>query len=159
VVGGNELVRPVPVLRLAFQQQEGQAAGAEPVQRLLGEEVAAGHYDRFLDSCRRSGTRAALVHSDHDAIELMRRMRSRGLRTPDDLALIAYDDEIAALADVPLTAVAPAKHELGELAARLLLERLDRQAAGETPPVRQVLVQPRLIVRSSCGASPAVSPP
>jgi DNA-binding LacI/PurR family transcriptional regulator len=124
-----------------------------------GAAEAAGHYDRFLDSCRSSGTRAALVHSDHDAIELMRRMRSRGLRTPDDLALIAYDDEIAALADVPLTAVAPAKHELGELAARLLLERLDRRAAGETPPVRQVLVQPRLIVRSSCGASPAVSPP
>ncbi|MGP3969290.1 substrate-binding domain-containing protein [Streptomyces sp. 6N223] len=118
-----------------------------------GAAEAAGHYDGFIDACRTSGTRAALVHSDHDAIELMQRMRSQGLRTPDDLALIAYDDEIAALADVPLTAVAPAKHELGELAARLMLERLDRLDAGDPPPVRQILVQPRLIVRSSCGAA------
>ncbi|MBC9725450.1 substrate-binding domain-containing protein [Streptomyces sp. TRM68367] len=80
----------------------------------------------------------------------MRRLRTRGLRAPEDLALIAYDDEIASLADVPLTAVAPPKHELGERAARILLDRLDipDPAAG---PVHQLFLQPRLIVRASCG--------
>ncbi|WP_258534824.1 substrate-binding domain-containing protein [Streptomyces sp. PT12] len=117
----------------------------------LGSAEAADFYDRFLAECAASGTRAALVHSDHDAIELMRRMRARGLRAPDDLALVAYDDEIAALADVPLTAVAPPKHELGELAARLLLDRLDAPEPGAVP-VRQLVLQPRLIVRASCGA-------
>jgi DNA-binding LacI/PurR family transcriptional regulator len=118
----------------------------------LGSEEATRLYDRFIKECLADGTRAALVHSDHDAIELMRRIRSHGLRTPDDLALIAYDDEIASLADVPLTAVAPPKHELGAQAARLLLDRLD---AADPPavPVRQLLIQPRLIVRSSCGAA------
>ncbi|GAB2892987.1 LacI family DNA-binding transcriptional regulator [Streptomyces mayteni] len=117
-----------------------------------GAAEAAERHDRFVAACLAGGARAALVHSDHDAIELMRRLRSRGLRTPEDLALIAYDDEIAALADVPLTAVAPAKHELGELAARLLLDRLD---AAEPPAVRQLVLQPRLIVRASCGAATA----
>ncbi|TDC20110.1 DeoR family transcriptional regulator [Streptomyces sp. 8K308] len=144
----------------AGQIREGHAAAVErlgldaaPVQDSgqpsPGAAEAAERYDRFIEACLADGVRAALVHSDHDAIELMRRLRGRGLRTPDDLALIAYDDEIAALADVPLTAVAPAKHELGELAARLLLDRLD---AAEPPAVRQVALQPRLIVRSSCGA-------
>ncbi|SOD64081.1 DNA-binding transcriptional regulator, LacI/PurR family [Streptomyces zhaozhouensis] len=117
----------------------------------LGTSEAARHYDAFLRDCLASGTRAALVHSDQDAIELLRRVRAAGLRTPEDLALIAYDDEIAALAEVPLTAVAPAKQQLGELAARLLLERLEAEDPAEVP-VRQLLVQPRLIVRDSCGA-------
>ena len=118
----------------------------------LGTAEATRHYDRFIKECLASGTRAALVHSDQDAIELIRRMRTAGLRTPDDIALIAYDDEIAALAEVPLTAVAPAKHELGELAAQLLLDRL-RAPDPEDVPVRQLFVQPRLIVRASCGAT------
>ncbi|MDT0320591.1 substrate-binding domain-containing protein [Streptomyces millisiae] len=151
----------------AAQIREGYAAAVEllgldpaaPVQDSgqpsPGAAEAAERHDRFVEACLAGGVRAALVHSDHDAIELMRRLRGRGLRTPDDLALIAYDDEIAALADVPLTAVAPAKHELGELAARLLLDRLD---ADEPPAVRQMTLQPRLIVRSSCGAVPTREP-
>lgn len=110
-------------------------------------------YEEFLDSCLATGTRAALVHSDQDAIELQQRLRARGLRTPEDLALIAYDDEIAELAEVPLTAVAPAKRQLGEQAARMLLDRLGVGDGGGSPLAsRQVVLQPRLVVRDSCGA-------
>ncbi|MFG2926697.1 substrate-binding domain-containing protein [Streptomyces sp. NPDC048305] len=119
----------------------------------LGSGEAAAQYDRFIEDCLATGARAALVHSDHDAIELMRRMRLRHLQAPHDLALIAYDDEIASLADVPLTAVAPPKHEVGQEAARLLLERLEAPDPLAVP-VRQLFMQPRLTVRSSCG-SPA----
>ncbi|MFI5886978.1 substrate-binding domain-containing protein [Streptomyces sp. NPDC051554] len=120
----------------------------------LGSAEAISHYDRFLDACQGTSVRAALVHSDHDAIELMRRMAARGLRAPDDLALIAYDDEIACLADVPLTAVAPPKHDVGAQAAGLLLDRLEQSASGRPLlPVRQVHLQPRLVVRDSCGGS------
>lgn len=117
----------------------------------MGSAEAADHYDRFVEACLSGEVGAALVLSDHDAIELMRRLRVRGLRAPEDLALIAYDDEIASLADVPLTAVAPPKHQLGEQAARLLLDRLDAPDPGSVP-VRQLFLQPRLVVRSSCGA-------
>ncbi|MEU9652077.1 substrate-binding domain-containing protein [Streptomyces sp. NPDC048110] len=118
----------------------------------LGSDEATQCYDRFIRACQEGQVRAALVHSDHDAIELMRRMRLQGLQAPRDLALIAYDDEIASLADVPLTAVAPPKRTIGEYAARLLLDRL---AAPEpnTVPVRQMLLQPRLNIRSSCGTA------
>ncbi|MFI6609949.1 substrate-binding domain-containing protein [Streptomyces sp. NPDC050507] len=116
----------------------------------LGSGEAAAQYDQFIKDCLAAGVRAALVHSDHDAIELMRRMRLRHLQAPEDLALIAYDDEIASLADVPLTAVAPPKHEIGQQAARLLLDRLDAPNPLAVP-VRQLFMQPRLTVRSSCG--------
>ncbi|RKN41878.1 DeoR family transcriptional regulator [Streptomyces hoynatensis] len=122
----------------------------------LGSAVAARQYDTFIESCLASGTTAALVHSDHDAIELLQRLRARGLRTPEDLALIAYDDEIAAMAEVPLTAVAPSKRQLGEQAAQMLLDRLDHAAAGGEPlALRQVTVKPGLTLRQSCGHGPA----
>ncbi|GAB2629181.1 substrate-binding domain-containing protein [Streptomyces capparidis] len=108
----------------------------------------------FLDACLVTGTRAALVHSDQDAIELQRCLRARGLRVPEDLALVAYDDEIAALAEVPLTAVSPAKRQLGEQAAHLLLDRLTGTAS---PALRQVTLLPSLVVRASCGS--AAPPP
>ncbi|RBM21920.1 substrate-binding domain-containing protein [Streptomyces sp. PT12] len=115
-----------------------------------GSRQEARQYDTFVDRCVASGARAALVRSDHDAIELLRRLRARGLHTPDDMALIAYDDEFAALAEVPLTAVAPPKRQLGEQAAHLLLDRL---LAPGPLPARQVVMQPTLRVRASCGAA------
>ncbi|CAL9348719.1 Arabinose metabolism transcriptional repressor [Streptomyces sp. enrichment culture] len=115
-----------------------------------GTAAAVARYDAFIEECRARGAGAALVHSDQDAIELLQRLRAKGLRTPDDLALIAYDDEIAALAEVPLTAVAPPKRQLGEQAAQLLLDRLPGER--ELAP-RQMVLQPQLTVRESCGAA------
>lgn len=44
---------------------------------------------------------AALIHNDVDAIQVVQRLAELGVRVPQDLALIAYDDEVAALADTP----------------------------------------------------------
>jgi DNA-binding LacI/PurR family transcriptional regulator len=149
-----------PLIREGYGAAAGQL-GLDPAAPVmdggrptLGSAEAARQYDAFIDACLASRTRAAVIHSDHDAIELMQRLRGRGLHTPEDLALIAYDNEIAALAEVPLTAVAPPKYEIGEQAARLMLDRLD--AAGPMA-ARQLVIQPRLIVRQSCGAPEATA--
>ncbi|MHA6763819.1 LacI family DNA-binding transcriptional regulator [Streptacidiphilus sp. PAMC 29251] len=101
---------------------------------------------------------AALVHTDADAIVLLRKLRARGVRVPEDLALIAYDDEIAALADVPLTAVAPPKRTIGTAALELL--RLRIPLPGKSPqqrevPYRHLELLPELRIRASCGGLPA----
>ena len=71
---------------------------------------------------------------------------------PEDLALIAYEDEVAGLADVPLSAIAPPKRSVGELAAKLLLQRLAERRSGLSPAPRQHLeLLPELRIRSSCG--------
>lgn len=107
------------------------------------EELA----DRIADGTA-AGVRAALVHNDHAAIQLPPLLRARGLKVPDDLALISYDDVYAALAVPALTAVAPPKREVGAAAAELLLRRLD---GGADLPVRRVDLLPTLKVRGSCG--------
>ncbi|MER5642310.1 substrate-binding domain-containing protein [Kitasatospora sp. NPDC002227] len=95
-----------------------------------------------------AGVRAALVHNDHAAIQLPPLLRARGLKLPDDLALISYDDVHAALALPALTAVAPPKHAVGAVAAQLLLGRLE----DARRPVRRIDLLPGLKVRGSCGA-------
>ncbi|MDQ8705485.1 substrate-binding domain-containing protein [Streptomyces sp. LHD-70] len=131
------------------------ALGLEPapVSPLDGKPAAtrAERFDRTLDylceAVERHGVTAALVHSDADAIVLIPRLQARGVRVPEDLAVIAYDDEVAPLADVPLTAVAPAKREVGARAAELLIDRL----TGRPGARRHLDVLPELKVRASCG--------
>ncbi|MET7844905.1 substrate-binding domain-containing protein [Streptomyces sp. NPDC005356] len=102
------------------------------------------------------GVRAAIVHNDQDAIGVAQRLRAQEVRIPQDLALVAYEDELAGLTDVPLTAVAPPRRAVGRMAAELLLERLveGHTAAGqpvaeEDRPRRHVALVPRLRVRES----------
>ncbi|MBF9071513.1 LacI family DNA-binding transcriptional regulator [Streptacidiphilus fuscans] len=91
---------------------------------------------------------AALVHTDSDALVLLQQLQSHGLRVPDDLAIVAYDDETAALADVPLSAIAPPKHALGATAVDLLLQRLT-EGPDEQLPHRHLDLLPALHVRAS----------
>jgi DNA-binding LacI/PurR family transcriptional regulator len=87
-----------------------------------------------------------LVHSDREAISLVARCQERGIQVPDDLAVVAYDDEVASLADPALTAVRPAKPELGRTAVRLLAERMHD---GPGRPVHRVQISPQLVIRDS----------
>ncbi|MEU9162264.1 substrate-binding domain-containing protein [Streptomyces sp. NPDC048424] len=117
-----------------------------------GDDDFRRHADRLLELAAAGEVRAALVHTDADAIDLLRRLTARGLRVPGDFAIVCYDDELAALADVPLTSVGPAKRAVGEAALKLLLRRLEDPGAESS----HVALVPRLKVRKSCGA-PAAS--
>ncbi|MDQ4215528.1 substrate-binding domain-containing protein [Microbacterium sp. ASV81] len=95
---------------------------------------------------------AALVFGDREATLLEGAIRRGGLRVPDDIALVSYDDEVADLAEVPLTAVAPPKYRIGRMAADVLLRRL---IEGDDCPLHQIKLRPRIVVRRSCGAREA----
>ncbi|MFI7702231.1 substrate-binding domain-containing protein [Nonomuraea sp. NPDC049480] len=107
--------------------------------------------DGVIDQCVVSGTTALLVHSDPEAISLVSRSQERGIRVPADLAVVTYDDEVAELCDPPLTAVRPPKAAIGRAAFGLLAARMaDRDPER---PAHRVVIEPRLIVRSSSASS------
>jgi DNA-binding LacI/PurR family transcriptional regulator len=116
--------------------------------------------ERLFDAVHLHGVTAVLVHNDVDAIMLVQRLLNRGLRVPDDVSMIAYDDEVAALADTPLSAVAPPKREVGAAAVELLLSRLaeerdlDRTGLGRAPR-RHLDLLPQLTIRDSCRPAPS----
>lgn len=104
----------------------------------------------YTQSCKDNGITAVFCHGDRDAAGLLPHLRRLGLAVPDDMAVITYDDEVADLGEVPLTAVSPPKEEVGSLAAELLLSRIED---GDSIPIQQIQLQPRLVVRASCGAA------
>lgn len=100
---------------------------------------------------------AVFVTADRLAVGFIHRLLERGVRVPDDVAIVGYDDiRYSAFLQVPLTTVALPKREMGEMAAQLLFERIERPVGPRAKP-RQVLLQPELVVRASCGADQARS--
>lgn len=108
------------------------------------EEVLAA----FVEAVREGRVDAALVHPDHEAMVLMQRLRGASLAVPGDVALVSYDDEVASLADLPLSAVAPSKHEVGVTGVELLVRRLREPGR----PRRRIAILPELRVRASSEA-------
>ncbi|MFJ4616622.1 substrate-binding domain-containing protein [Streptomyces sp. NPDC088812] len=86
---------------------------------------------------------AVLVHNDSIALPLVSRLQAAGVQIPADLAVVTYDDELAALASPPLTGVAPPRHAVGAEAVRLLVRRL--QDPGR--PAHSLRLRPFLNVR------------
>ena len=108
----------------------------------------AGAAEELLQQLIAAGATAALVFGDREAALLEAAARRAGVSIPGDLALVSYDDELADLAEVPLTAVSPAKHRMGRMASEILLRRL---VEGDDCPIHQLRLRPRLVVRDSCG--------
>ncbi|MFE4257740.1 substrate-binding domain-containing protein [Streptomyces sp. NPDC056883] len=104
--------------------------------------------DAFVEAVRDGRVDAALVHPDHEAMVLMQRLRGAALSVPGDVALVSYDDEVASLADLPLSAVAPSKHEVGVTGVELLVRRLREPGR----PRRRIAILPELRVRASSEA-------
>ncbi|SEI11368.1 MULTISPECIES: substrate-binding domain-containing protein [unclassified Leifsonia] len=106
--------------------------------------------DAALDTAVERGTTALLVHPDPEAMAFADLALARGIRVPEDLSIIAYDDEVAAMFSPALTAVRPPREALGAAAVDLLLRRLEDPAR----PVHRVTVSPALNVRASTAPPP-----
>ncbi|AHG88726.1 regulatory protein GntR HTH [Gemmatirosa kalamazoonensis] len=98
---------------------------------------------------------AMFAFNDLGALGFEDALLDHGVRVPDDIALVGLDDiELAGRARVPLTTVRQPADRIGALAVDTLLARL----AGQRPPAHQLL-DPELVVRRSCGASPSAADP
>jgi GntR family transcriptional regulator, arabinose operon transcriptional repressor len=106
--------------------------------------------DPFRDYLVRPDRPTAIFAStDHVAVGLMQSAQRNGLRVPDDLALVGFDNlEFTAALNPPLTTVAQTFSDIGYQAANLLMSRIE----GLGGPPRHIEVPANLIVRESCGA-------
>lgn len=136
--------------------------GIDPDRQLLGLSSdllgvrREQTFEEVLGAVRSGRLTAALVQPDPYAVALAEHLLDSGLQVPGDVALVAYDDEVAAMGQPALSAVRPAKYDVGRLAVETLLARLD---AGAEAPLRQLLLRPRLMVReSSLGRAELTTP-
>ncbi len=131
-----------PELR-AICERQNQEGGYQATPELLG---------------LRERPSALFCVNDAIAIGAMRAIYEAGLRIPDDISVVGFDDvPIAGLLRVPLTTVAQPIREMGAAAMRLLAERID---GGTSLPHRHVILDAHLVPRDSTAPPKAdLAPP
>jgi DNA-binding LacI/PurR family transcriptional regulator len=131
--------------REAGWREELAASGLDPGPALAGDWSAGSGYAAGRRLLTEPGPTAVFAANDLMALGLVRAVTEGGLRVPEDLSVVGFDDiEIAAYARPPLTTVRQDFGDLGRAAVRLLLARL---AGQPTPPA--TLVDAVLQVRAS----------
>ncbi|EAT09536.1 substrate-binding domain-containing protein [Sphingobium sp. 10 DY56-G10] len=127
-----------------FHQAIGQAAEVEEIllPLHLTDQDAYADMARYLES--HPSPDGIFAASDVIAMSAMRAVADQGLRVPQDVSIIGYDDiSISAHTVPPLTTIRQDMHK----GARLLVDLLIRRLAGET--VTSVAMTPELILRGT----------
>lgn len=144
------LVYTAAIERLEGYRQALAAAGIEHDPALVATadfDAPTGHaaMQRLLAD---AAFDAVFVASDVVALGAIGALREAGLRVPDDVSVVGFDDiPLAAYFDPPMTTIRLPAFELGQAAGRALLERIaDPAAAGRT------LLMTELVVRASTAA-------
>jgi DNA-binding LacI/PurR family transcriptional regulator len=95
---------------------------------------------------------ALFAYNDNSAIGAMRILRDAGLRIPEDVSLVGFDDIQAASFTKPaLTTIRQPLREMAQIAAKALVDQIE----SRTEFVPEICIEPALIVRGSTAAAAA----
>jgi len=103
---------------------------------------------------RRQPFTALFAYNDISAIGSICAFQEAGLRVPDDISVMGFDDiQNAAYMSPPLTTVRQPLVKMGEIAARTLLGRIN----GSIKYVPEIAVEPELVTRRSTACAPSAA--
>jgi len=106
-----------------------------------------GYYSmkRFLET-RNNRPTAIFAICDMAAWGAIRAIKEAGLRVPEDIAVVGFDDlKIASLMEIPLTTIAQPKYEMGKIAVTKFIRKIEHKN------VRGTILKPKLVIRKSSG--------
>lgn len=112
------------------------------------------------DAALRADTTALVVHNDLLAMGVIRRLAARGVRVPQDVSVIGFDNIFAAdLVQTPLTTLGGPGANAGRLAVDMLLTSLARNPVRSgsltDAPTDRVVLPTELVLRDSSGPASA----
>jgi LacI family transcriptional regulator len=119
---------------------------------LVDATSGAAHGRAIAALAERDRPDGVFAANDMLALGVIQGLTASGLRVPQDVAVVGYDDIVfSAAAAIPLTSVRQPSRRMGSTAATLLIEEL-ADPEGFRP--RSIVYEPQLIVRSSTAGSP-----
>lgn len=138
---------------LVVTDELGIRINPELVIRLKGDKVTPdlGYVfaKRFLSRNHEPFT-ALFAYNDSSAMGAIRAISEAGLRVPEDISVVGFDDiQSAAYSNPALTTVRQPLQKMGEIAARTLLNRIENRE----PYVGEITVEPEFVVRGSTAAA------
>ena len=105
--------------------------------------------ERSVERMVAGGANAVICANDLTAANLMRTLDRLGCPVPEQVRVAGFDDvRYAELLRPPLTTIHQPCADIGTIAMQAMLERIKNPAS----PPRDILAQPTLIVRQSCGS-------
>ena len=121
---------------------------ADRVRVVPGDHTESGgaRAARQLVEQGRSASTAVLTSNDRAALGLMDVLIRSGVRVPQDVSVVGYDDSsLAQLAHVDLTSVNQDAQQQAEGAVQAAMERVE----GQRAQARELVLEPRLVVRGT----------
>jgi LacI family transcriptional regulator len=117
--------------RFVFSGDLKRETGYEITKRL----IAGQHFPRAL-----------FVENDLMALGAIQGIKESGLRVPDDIAVVGFDDiAFASFPEIGLTTVRQPKYEMGKMAVNILLDSI----IESTKEPKKHILEPKLIIRTS----------
>ena len=126
--------------------------GLNPTELLIleGDFLKPSGYEaarKFLSL--RNPPSAIFGGNDYMAMGALEAILDSGLRVPEDIALMGFNDiEFSSLRTIELSTIGQKKYEMGSIAVHTLIEKIE---GGDWDKVTQITLEPDLIIRRSCG--------
>ncbi|MBW2366642.1 MAG: LacI family DNA-binding transcriptional regulator [Deltaproteobacteria bacterium] len=96
-----------------------------------------------------SAPTAFFTQDDNMALGVREAAFSLGLKIPEDIALVGFDDiDIAALTGIELTTISQKEYDMGVMATSILIDKIGNQSVHM---VNKVTLEAKLLIRRSCG--------
>ena len=124
----------------------------------IPHDVALKNMGREIDECGRHGEIEYLLNlkdkptavfcvNDYIAIGVIKKIEELGLRVPEDIAVVGFDDlPISSMIGVPLTTVSQPKYEIGKAAGEILIDKIEGKSPAE---LKEIVLDVELVVRDS----------
>ena len=147
------LSHPAALDRLSGYRAALEESGIEYNEELIryGDFTVVSGY-QAMSSIFETGMHftGAFVASDTVALGAKSALCKHGMRVPEDVSLVGFDDlPIAKHLDPPLTTISVPAINLARKACEVLIRQLD----GEYPSNRRLLLNTKLVIRDSCGSN------
>jgi GntR family transcriptional regulator, arabinose operon transcriptional repressor len=109
--------------------------------------------EKMLFSGDTRGITGLVAYNDELVINVLNLLRNKDMQVPNDLSIVGYDDSFyTEVSEVKLTSIAHPKSEMGQAAAKTILDLIKRKNSNKVSAPEQVesiVYQPELILRSS----------
>ncbi|MFS0776691.1 LacI family DNA-binding transcriptional regulator [Neobacillus sp. 3P2-tot-E-2] len=113
------------------------------------EEKPGRAKQKIIEVLKEKKVDAIISTNNNLNLEIMKAIKESGLKVPQEIAIVGYDDsDWAELVEPPLTTVYQPAYEMGEKAAKRLIELIKSSENSES---ETTMFDPKLIIRKSCG--------
>ncbi|EZP75852.1 AraC family transcriptional regulator [Parageobacillus genomosp. 1] len=163
-IGGSETIKKLnggksyeidDVRKRTFEKKMKTMGLYQPKRVFIGDWGPSGGYELMKKAIDSNDLPSAFViASDPMAIGALHAIHQAGLKVPEDISIISFDDiDAAAFLNPPLSTVKIYAYEMGKLAANALYERI---IGSRDIPIK-ILTPAKLVIRESCTVNTTLS--